>query len=209
MTLSKHACSSIVACALIASVPGASAHQADATPAARGASSNGLRAGIAVTNPGPQSPTAAAFRIELQNTGPSDFVLNLGYMLANGKFMVPSAVRLLLTDAAGARRELHYVDRHHAALAGRMDDYIVALRNGATYSMDVSLTTYVSPATKEHTLTLPAGRYRIAARFSGQGAATSNLDMAGVPLLNFWKGSVDSGVLDFEVAGGADDQRRR
>jgi hypothetical protein len=209
MTLPKQACSSVFASILIATVSGAPTQQAQATPAARGASTNGLRAGIAAINPGPQSPTAAAFRIELQNTGPSDFVLNLGYMLANGKFMIPSAVRLLLTDAAGTRRELHFIDRQHAAIGGRMDDYIVALRNGAAYSMDVSLATYISPATKEHTLTLPAGRYRIAARFSGQGAATSNLDMRGVPLLNFWKGSVDSGVLDFEVAGGADDQRRR
>src|SRR5262245_51498654 len=65
-----------------------------------GPSADGLRIGISaisttVPSRGPQ------FMVALQNIGDTDFVLNLGFMLANGKVMFPSAIRLLLTDPAG------------------------------------------------------------------------------------------------------------
>jgi hypothetical protein len=64
----------------------------------------------------------------------------------------------------------------------------------------VSLNQYWSPATKEFALKLAAGRHRIAARFEGQEARTVNLDMQGAALLNFWKGTVESNVVDFVVS---------
>ena len=85
-------------------------------------------------------------------------------------------------------------------IAGRVDDFTVALRAGSVYSFSAPLNQYWSPATKEFVLTPAAGPYRIAARFEGQGAATANLDMRGASLLNFWKGTVQSGMLDFELS---------
>jgi len=133
--------------------------------------------------------------VALQNTSNADFVVNLGSMLANGKVMWPQAVRLVLTDATGHTRELHFFDRRYPVIAGRIDDFIVALRAGATYSFPVSLDQYLSPAMK-----LGPGRYRIAARFEGHGAMSLNLDTPGIGLMNFWKGTVQSDTLEFEVA---------
>ena len=81
-----------------------------------------------------------------------------------------------------------------------MDDFPVALRAGSVYTLRLSLNQYWSPATKEFELKLTDGRHRIAARFEGHGAETTNLDMTGVALLNFWKGAVQSDGVDFEVS---------
>lgn len=80
-----------------------------------------------------------------------------------------------------------------------VDDFTVALRVGATYAFAVSLDEYWSEATKEFGLKLTPGRYRISAWFDGNGAMVGNVDMKGVALLSFWKGTVRSSVLEFEV----------
>lgn len=166
----------------------------DAMPHTWGQSVDGLRIGIAGARTVPSS--GAEFNIALQNTGPRDFVVNLGIMLANGKVMFPWAVRLALTDPTGNSRELEIpIPR----VAGRVDDFTVALRVGATYAFAVSLDEYWSEATKEFRLKLTPGRYRISAWFDGNGAMVGNVDMKGVAFLNFWKGTVRSGVLEFEV----------
>ena len=60
--------------------------------------------------------------VVVPNTGSRDFVVNVGEMVANGKVMFPSAVRLTITDAAGNSRELKFFDRRYPAVAGRIDD---------------------------------------------------------------------------------------
>jgi hypothetical protein len=112
-----------------------------------GPSADGLRIGISaisttVPSLGPQ------FMVALQNISDTDFVVNLGFMLANGKVMFPEAVRLSLTDPAGDTRELQFFDRRYPAIAGRLDDFTVALRAGAAYEFPVSLDQYVSPLVK-------------------------------------------------------------
>src|SRR5262245_31659996 len=160
---------------------------------------DGIRISIAV-NCGTLLPTGAEFWVTLQNTSSSDFVVNVGQMLANGKVMFPTAVRLFLTDPAGNTRELQFSDRRYPIVAGRMDDFTIALRAGALYAIPVSLDQYWSPTTKDFELRLAPGRYRIRAQFEGLGATTKNLDMQGVALLNFWTGTVISDVLEFEVS---------
>jgi hypothetical protein len=66
-------------------------------------------------------------------------------MLANGKVMLPAAIRLLLTDPAGHTRELQFFDRRYPAVAGRVDDFTVALRARSIYALRVSLNQYWSP----------------------------------------------------------------
>jgi hypothetical protein len=133
--------------------------------------------------------------VALQNIGNTDFVVNLGFMLANGKVMFPEAVRLSLTDPAGDTRELQFFDRRYPAIAGRLDDFTVALRAGAAYEFPVSLDQYVSPLVK-----LGPGRHRIQARFQGRAATIVNLDMPGIALTNFWKGTAESNTVEFEVS---------
>jgi hypothetical protein len=168
-----------------------------------GEPNGGLRIGIAAVNRDSASSADVQFEVALENTGAADFVLNLGHMLANGKVMFPSSVRLVLTDPSGQTRELQYFDRKYAVVAGRVDDFIVSLRVGSVYTVRATMDHYWSPSTKELGVTLTRGRYRILARFQGEGARTTNLDMPGVALMNFWKGIVQSNPLEFVVSGKA------
>ena len=171
-----------------------------AGPQVWGPSTNGLRIGISPVISGRLPPVGAQFYVGLQNTGDSDFVVNLGTMLANGQVMFPDAVRLTLTDPAGQIRQLQVSDRRHPVVAGRVDAFTVALRSGATYVLRVSLDQYVSPHSKEVRVKLGDGRHRISARFEGLAAERANLDMQGVAMLNFWKGTVQTDDLEFEVS---------
>ena len=163
----------------------------------------GLRIGIVDVNRDSASSADMQFEVALENIGASDFVVNLGHMLANGKVMFPSSVRLVLTDPSGQTRELQYFDRKYPGVGGRVDDFTVALRVGSVYTIRATLDHYWSPSTKEFGVTLTRGRYRILARFQGEGARTTNVDMPGLALMNFWKGTVQSNPLEFVVPGKA------
>jgi hypothetical protein len=189
-------------CALalaIASVSGAHTQLRAFGPGGWGPAHSGLRMAISSRPPTTGSPGEPEFSIGIENVGSDDVVLNLGCMLANGKVMFPEAVRLLLSDAQGNTRELLYSDKRYPGIAGRVDDFIVSLRAGSVYTIRVSMDQYWSPSTKEWDLTLAPGQYRIEARFEGQGAQFPSLDIRGVALLNFWKGTLRSNVLSFEV----------
>ena len=154
----------------------------------------GLSIGVSIGFAEGQS-NRAPLEISLKNNFEKDFVVNLGTMLANGKMMFPEAVRLIAVDPMGTSRELHFFDRRYPGIAGRLDDFIVALRGGATYTFTVSTDQYWSPATRELPLKWAPGVNRVSARFDGRGASHVNLDMHGVTLLNFWIGSANSGVV--------------
>lgn len=80
-------------------------------------------------------------------------------------------------------------------IAGRVDDYLVALRAGSMYTVKLSLNQFYSPDTKEFELKVPAGKYLITANFEGHGAQAVNLDTQGIKLMNFWLGKAQSNVL--------------
>src|SRR5262245_1398991 len=152
-----------------------------------GAVISGLRVGLSpAVSSGSLSPEGAEFQVSIQNVGDTDVVVNLGRMLANGKVMLPDAIVLTLTDAAGKARELRFSDRRHPMVAGRVDDFIVPLRSGSAYSLRLRLDQYWCPATQEFVLTLADGRYQIEARFEGQTAKAINLDMQAIALMSFW-----------------------
>jgi len=154
----------------------------------------GLSIGVSIGFAEGQS-NRAPLEISLKNNFEKDFVVNLGTMLANGKVMFPEAVRLIVVDPMGTSRELHFFDRRYPAIAGYVDDFIVALRGGATYTFTVWTDQYWSPATKEIPLKWVRGVHRISARFDGRGASHVNGDMSGVKFLNFWIGSTNSGAV--------------
>jgi hypothetical protein len=160
---------------------------------------DGLRLGIAAVGRGALPSKGAEFVVSIENAGASDFVVNLGHMLANGEVMLPAAIRLMVTDALGQTRELRFFDRRYPGVAGRVDDFTVALRSGSVYMLRISLDHYISPDAKESGLRMAGGRYRIAVRFEGRGAQTTNIGMEGAALLNFWTGTAQSNVIDVEV----------
>lgn len=117
----------------------------------------------------------------------------VGKGVALGLAHAGAKVFAILTDGGGTIRQLQHDD---PPVAGRVDDYLVALRAGSIYTLRLPLNRYSSPATKEYRLKLTPGHYRIEARFTGWDAESINLDTTGIGLLNFWKGAVRSNVVD-------------
>ena len=190
----------IALCCAAALVAGSQAPgQRQSLPTDWGSANTGLRMAISSATTATETSVGPQFDIVIENVGDSDVVVNLGFMLSNGKVMFPEAIRLVLTDPRGTTRELQYFDRRYPGIAGRVDDFIVPLRAGSLYRIGVSLDHYWSSPTKEFGLKLARGRYRIDARFEGQGAQHENLDTPGIGLLNYWKGTLRSNSLAFEV----------
>ena len=98
-------------------------------------------------------------------------------------------------DANGGGVSRNFFDRRYPAVAGRLDDYIVPLRAGSSYTLMLSLNQFWSPGTNEFGLKLFPGKNHITAQFEGGGAKTSNLDVPGLKLINFWLGNLQSNVL--------------
>ena len=184
---------SVLAC-LAALMPAAHAQDRSHDPS-WGPVAGGLRMSIART---PSSAaTTAQFRVAIENSGEGDAVLNMGLMMANGPVLLPTALFLTITDWQNGARELSFFpDRSSGRLSGKIDDYVVPLRPGATYTMAVDLSHYWAPATKQFPLRLLTGEHTVVARLMARGAQYSKGDIA---LLKFWTGTVQSNELTFHV----------
>jgi hypothetical protein len=134
-------------------------------------------------------------RLAFSNVGDRDVTLNLGIMLANGKVLLPNNIAMKVTDAQGKTRLFKFDDKSHASIAGRVDDYVLALRAGSTYSLQLRLDQFWCHETKEFSIPLLSGSNYLTAQFEGTGAHAVNLDMPGVKLMNFWLGKVASNTL--------------
>ena len=146
-------------------------------------------------------PKVPKFRVELQNAGQDDLILNLGIMLANGRKQYPKDIVLILTDSQGKARRFDL--RGPAFIAGRVDPLIVPLPVGSTFSIPVDLEEYWATASNEFAYKLKPGAYFFEAQFSG-GSLTqqeANLDVKGLALMPYSTGSINSNRLPFEVAG--------
>lgn len=179
----------------ISAIPTNASQPTSAVTQAWGPSVQGLRISIAVS-PANLSPTGAEFLLALENTGDDDFVVNLGSMLANGKAMLPTEIRLVLTNPAGRIQELEFAT---PPVAGQVEPFTVPLRRGSSYALRTSLKQYIIPATSNFNVKLPSGRNRIAARFDGQGVESGSANIRDVALLNFWKGTAQSNTVEFDV----------
>ena len=147
---------------------------------------DGLQLELSVS--GTDHRSGPEFEVAIRNVGEKDCCLNLGMMLANGKVMMPDKIHLFLADCNGKRQELILAV---PAIAGRVDDYVVPLRAGSAYTLAVRLDQFVLPTTGDRPVCAP-GRCEVWAQFSGSSGTNGNSDMAGVNLLNFWKGNLRS-----------------
>ena len=109
-----------------------------------GAEANGLKMRISPDDTGDSGSTTPAFRVELINSGESDFVLNLGLMLANGDKQYPRAVVLIVTDGTGKLQQFELIEPAH--IFGRADPLVVPLPAGCTFSIPVRLNKYLAVA---------------------------------------------------------------
>jgi hypothetical protein len=141
--------------------------------------------------------TSSGSNLELafRNVGDRDVTLNLGVMMANGKVQLPNRIAVKFTDAQGKTRLFKFGDKRYPGVAGRLDDYVVPLRVGSTYTLQLTLGQFWCQETKEFSIPLLPGDNHLTAQFAGTGADAVNLDMPGIKLMNFWLGNVESNVL--------------
>jgi hypothetical protein len=137
-------------------------------------------------------------QLALRNVGDQDITLNLGSMMANGKVQLPDNITLNFSDAQGRVRKFKFGDKKHSMVAGRLDDYVVPLRAGSTYTLRLSLDQFWCQETSEFKVRLLPGKNQLSAEFEGGGAKLVNLDMPGIKLMNFWSGKVQSNTLSIE-----------
>lgn len=135
-------------------------------------------------------------QIAVRNVGDHDTTLNLGSMLANGKVQLPDNISLKFTDAKGSTRIFKFADKNHGFIAGRVDDYVVPLRVGSTYTLKVSVDQFWCHDTNEFEIKLLSGKNHLTAQFEGRGAKWVNLDMPAIKLMNFWLGKVESSTVE-------------
>ena len=152
-------------------------------------------AGIALCLSRSAAPGGAT--LEVQNTGPKDAVLNLGIMLANGARQYPTAITLMVTDAEG--RQYHGELAEPAAVAGRLDPFIVPLPSGAslTLALNISEDAFYTSGHIEDFRPDPNKHYTVQAQFTGKGVrrAEANLDVKGIALMPYWTGTVISNTV--------------
>lgn len=113
-----------------------------------------------------------AFQVTFENLGNTDLLLNMGFMLANGQKQEPVAMSLIIAREGESPMEWQYAVKY--GVGGRLDDYLVPLRAGSTYSLRLSLTQFWSANLKDFALpSLRSGSYRIRAQFNGGGRSLS------------------------------------
>jgi hypothetical protein len=144
------------------------------------------------------SSTGSTLEVDLRNTGDRDVTLNLGAMMANGKVQLPSNISLNFTDAQGKTRLFKFGDKRYPGVAGRLDDYVVPLRAGSTYTLQLTLDQFWCYETKEFSIPLLPGTNHLTAHFEGTGANAVNLDLPAIKFMNFWLGKVESNTLTLE-----------
>ena len=141
------------------------------------------------------APSGSNLQLALRNVGDHDLTLNLGFMLANVKVQLPERVAMKFTDALGNTRVFKFGDKRYGNVAGRVDDYVVSLRVGSTYTLLLTLDQFWCQETKEFSIPLVSGDNYLTAEFEGRGATIVNGDMPGIKLMKFWLGKVDSNTL--------------
>ena len=106
--------------------------------------------------------------------------------------------KLKVTDREGATRI--YTFRGMTFVAGRLDPYIVYLRPHSTYTLELGIDQFWSPATREYqALVLAPITYKVSLEFEGREPGIVNLDQAYVSKLVFWKGKLTSSSLSLNV----------
>jgi hypothetical protein len=116
-------------------------------------------------------------------------------MMSNGKVQLPDRIAIRFTDAQGKTRLFKFGDKRYPGVAGRLDDYVVPLRVGSMYTLQLTLDQFWCEETKEFSIPLSAGDNYLTAQFEGTGANAVNSDMPGTKFMNFWLGNVESNIL--------------
>lgn len=161
-----------------------------------GASVEGLRLGMALVEGAKREPS---IEVTFESAGPQDALLNLGLMVGNGRTMVPHAVRLVVRGATCGTCELEYADPRVTHVGGRLDDLAVGLPRSGRYTLRLPLRDFWCGARKQCPMPWPAEPLHVFARFRGGPAVSVNLDMSGMGLMHFWRGTLQPGAVSLRV----------
>lgn len=132
-------------------------------------------------------------QLEFQNVSERDISVKLGIMLGNGRSQHPTNLMLNLTDSEGMKRELQF---KAPFIAGRVDDYVVPLRAGSTYSLKLKLNQFWSSKSNEFGVKLASGKNLITVHFDGTDI--SETDSLKLVHMGIWKGTIESNALTIE-----------
>jgi hypothetical protein len=131
-----------------------------------------------------------------ETNGQGRLTLNLGSVIGNTKTIRPDAIRLVLIDSKEKSIELSY---QQGRVGGRVDDFIVRVAAGSTYSLHLSLADYWCPANKEFRVDrLPPDEYRVLAVLDSKAPQHVN---SGVKpdMTHLWKGTLTSNQATIRV----------
>jgi hypothetical protein len=83
-----------------------------------------------------------------------------------------------------------------------MDPFVLPIPIDATFSLSVDLDNYWAAKSKEFDYKLKPGSYSIQAQLAGRGVSQqeANLDVKGIALMPYWKGTVSSNQLRFDIS---------
>src|SRR5690349_10570723 len=189
---------------LIVSVAGSTAQTPE--PAQTGQAVDGIQ--LTISENGLINPGVPKLQAVFRNVTDHDINLNLGEVggssprpckLDNRDISCTLNFQLDVTDRNGATRT--YTFRGTSFVAGRVDPYIVYLRPQSTYTLELGVDQFWSPATREYqSLVLLADRYKLSLEFEGREPGIVNLDQSYISKLIFWKGKLISNSLSVTIA---------
>jgi hypothetical protein len=172
-------CAAIVGCLVVGVGGSGKAAEPDAAKVEPAMTAPGLR--LTVGKAG-----AGTLEVTLENKGAKPLVLNMGLMVGNGRALLPNAVSLVVTGLDAKERKLM---RGSAAVAGRLDDYLVPMPVGAKYSLMIRVRDWAG----EDGFTpgvIVAGE-QVRAVYEGAEVAYKNQGSV-IPGLPMWVGKVES-----------------
>jgi hypothetical protein len=153
-------------------------------------------------------PGVPKLKVVFRNVVDHDLNINLGSVggssprpckLDNLNISCTFNFKLNVTDRDGATRA--YTFRGMSFVAGRLDPYIVYLQPHSTYTLELGLDQFWSPATHEYqALALAPITHKISLEFEGREPGIVNLDQAYISKMTFWKGKLTSNSLSLNVA---------
>jgi hypothetical protein len=133
------------------------------------------------------------------NDSPKPLVLNLGEMLGNGASFFPSHVSIIVADSKSQSRSYH---KALGVIGGRVDDWLIPLAPGDSYSMTLSPDELKEEKTADAFQLQPGTT--LAAHFTGIAPSHNNGNSI-IPAPPLWKGSADSPKIA-ALAAAANDQ---
>jgi len=151
------------------------------------------------------------FVVTFKNVANKDLALNLG--VARGGVQYPTEISLQLTDSRGRSSTLFLPGPEKSVpgtnTIGRLDDYVLPLPAGSTYSLELSLARFVGPPFQDPRVPtigpitgppkLVPGQYQVRAYFTGRGAHYFNISEANHPRIELWRGTLQSPKTEFRI----------